>query len=127
MLPVPVYVHSTEAIVQDIVTELGRLKLFSLIILTACVVGFRFIPGSASIKRNIILALVVLTFLVVQGRSVVGAYRNGALYQPRKNMTLSDLQVLEIRHNGRMFGGKNVLPLLVADYMPKAKVFLYDE
>ena len=125
VLPSSVYAESREAIVQDIVADLGRLNLFSLIILTACVIGTRFIPDGASRKRNLLLGLAVLTFLVAQGRSVVGAYRNSALYQPRKDMTLSDLQILEIRHNGRMFGGKNVIPLLVADYMPNAKIFLY--
>ena len=29
--------------------------------------------------------------------------------------------------HSRFFSGKDVLPLLVADYMPRAKVFLYDE
>jgi hypothetical protein len=42
-------------------------------------------------------------------------------------MALSDLQIHENLFHGRLFSGKNVLPLLVADYMPHAKVFLYDE
>jgi len=42
-------------------------------------------------------------------------------------MALSDLQILENLYHSRLFSGKNILPLLVADYMPQAQVFLYDE
>ena len=42
-------------------------------------------------------------------------------------MAISDLQIYDGLYDGRLFRGKKVLPLLVADHMPKAKVFLYDE
>jgi hypothetical protein len=42
-------------------------------------------------------------------------------------MTLSDLQIVENLYDSRWFSGKDVLHILVADYMPHAKVFLYDE
>ena len=41
-------------------------------------------------------------------------------------MAVSNLQIEDKLFNGRRFSGKKVLPLLVADYMPDAKVFLYD-
>jgi hypothetical protein len=127
MLPMPAYANSVETMVQEMVTELGKLKLFSIILLSVCLIAARLIPRGPSLRRKLLLGVVLLTFLISQGRSVLGAYKNSGLYQPRKNMTLSDLQILETRHNGRMFGGKKVLPLLVADYMPHGTVFLYDE
>ena len=77
--------------------------------------------------RKLILGLVLLTFFASQGRSMLDTYRNTGLYQRRKTMALSDLQILENLYHSREFSGKNVLPLLVADYMPHAKVFLYDK
>ena len=56
---------------------------------------------------------------------MVHTYRSTELYQPRKIMTLSDLQIVESVYHSREFSGRNVLPLLVADYMPHAKVFIY--
>ena len=127
ILPMPVYASSVEAIMRESVIELGRLQLLSIIILIACLIGVRLIPRGPSLRRKLLLGLGLVTFFASQGRSVLNAYRNSGLYQPRKTMTLSDLQILEIRHNGRLFGGKRVLPLLVADYMPHATIFLYDD
>ena len=42
-------------------------------------------------------------------------------------MALSDLQILENLYHSSKFSGRNILPLLVADYMPQTKVFLYDK
>jgi len=127
MLPMPVYAGSPEAIVQQAVKEIGRLNLLGIIILIACFISARLIPRGPSLGRKLLLGLALLTFFVLQGRSVLDTYRNSGLYQRRKTMALSDLQIHEIRYGGRLFGGKRVLPLLVADYMPQAKVFLYDE
>ena len=77
--------------------------------------------------RKLLLGLVLLIFFASQGRSIIDTYRTG-LVQRRKTMTLSDLQIVDNVYDSRLFSGKDVLPLLVADYMmPQAKVFLYDE
>lgn len=124
MLPMPVYAGSPEAIIREVVTELGRLRLLSIIILIACLVGARLV---GPLGKKLLLGLAFLTFFVVQGRSVLDTYRNSGLYQRRKTMTLSDLQIVENLYDSRWFSGKDVLHILVADYMPHAKVFLYDE
>lgn len=124
MLPMPVYAGSPEPIVRQAVMEIGRLKLLSIIILIACLISARFV---GPLGRKLLLGLVLLTFFVSQGRSVVDTYRNSGLYQQRKTMSLSDLQIVEHLYDSSEFSGKNVLPLLVADYMPQAKIFLYDE
>lgn len=124
MLPMPVYGGSPEPIVRQVVMEIGRLKLLSIIILIACLASARFV---GPLGRKLLLGLVLLTFFVSQGRSVVDTYRYSGLYQQRKTMSLSDLQIVESVYHGRKFSGKNVLPFLVADYMPQAKIFLYDE
>lgn len=124
MLPMPVYAGSPEPIVRQVVMEIGRLKLLSIIILIACLISARFV---GPLGRKLLLGLVLLTFFVSQGRSVVDTYRNSGLYQQRKTMSLSDLQIVEHLYDSSEFSGKNVLPLLVADYMPQAKIFLYDE
>jgi len=67
-----------------------------------------------------------VTFFVAQAASMVDAYRSTA-YRPHKIMTLSDLQIVENVYHGREFSGRNVIPLLVADYMPHARVFIYDQ
>ena len=124
MLPMPVYAGSPEAIMQQLVMELGRLRLLSIIILIACLIGARFV---GPLGKKLLLGLALLTFFVAQGRSILDTYRNSGLYQRRKIMSLSDLQIIENVYASRFFSGKDVLPLLVADYMPRAKVFLYDE
>lgn len=58
---------------------------------------------------------------------MLDTYHDTELYQPRKIMTLSDLQIVENVYHSREFSGRNVIPLLVADYMPHAKVFIYDQ
>jgi len=124
ILPMPVYASSSEAIVPELVLEIGRLKL---IILIACFISARLVARGPSLGRKLLLGLVLLTFFASQGRSVLDTYRNSSLYQRRKTMALSDLQIQEKLFEGRLFRGKKVLPLLVADYMPQAKIFLYDE
>ena len=106
---------------------LSRPFLLSVIILIACLITARLVPRGPSLERKLLLGLVLLTFFASQGLSILDAYRNTGLYQRRNTMALSDLQVLEINFGGTLFSGKQVLPLLVADYMPQAKVFLYDE
>jgi hypothetical protein len=123
MLPMPAYAGSPEAIMRQSVMELGRLRLVSIIILIACLIGARFV---GPLGKKLLLGLALLTFFASQGRSILDTYRN-PLYQPRKTMSLSDLQILENVYASRLFSGKDVIPLLVADYMPRAKVFLYDE
>jgi hypothetical protein len=125
MLPMPVYASSAEAMVRGVVMEMGRLRLLSIIILIACLIGARLV---GSLGKKLLLGLAFLTFFVAQGRSVFNYYKNSDLYQRRKTLSLSDLQILDNVYNSRLFSGKDVLPLLVADYMmPQAKVFLYDE
>jgi len=127
MLPMPVYAGSPEAIVQQAVKEIGRLNLLGIIILIACFISARLIPRGPSLGRKLLLGLALLPFFASQGRSVLDTYRNTGLYQRHKTMALSDLQIREKLYNGRRFSGKKVLPLLVADHMPQAKVFLYEE
>jgi hypothetical protein len=106
---------------------LSRPFLLSIIILLGCLIAARLVPRGPWLARKLILALVLLTFFVSQGRSVVDTYRNSGLYERRKTMTLSDLQIVENLYDSRWFSGKDVLHILVADYMPHAKVFLYDK
>ena len=127
MLPMPVYAGSPEAVVRQVVMEIGRLKLLSIIILIACLISARLVPRGPSLGRKLLLGLVLLTFFASQGRSILDTYRNTGLYQRRETMALSDLQILANVYHSREFSGKNVLSLLVADYMPHAKVFLYDK
>jgi len=128
MLPMPIYASSSEAIVREVVMEIGRLKLLSIIvILIACLISARLVARGPSLGRKLLFGLVLLTFFAFQGRSILDAYRNTGLFQRRKTMALSDLQIHDKLYNGRLFMGKKVLPLLVADYMPQAKIFLYDE
>jgi len=125
MLPMPVYAGSPEAIMQQLVMELGRLNLLSIVIMIGCLISARFV---GPLGKKLLLGLALLTFFVAQGRSILSTYRNSGLYQHRKIMSLSDLQIIENVYHSRLFSGKDVLPLLVADYMmPRAKVFLYDE
>jgi len=128
MLPMPVYADSPEAIVRQLVTDIGRLKLLSIIILTACLLSTRLVgPLGRKLILRLILGLVLLTFFALQGRSVLYTYKNTGLYQPRKTMALSDLQIVDNLYHSRFLSGRNVLFHLVADYMPHAKVFLYDK
>ena len=127
MLPMPIYASSSEAIVREVVMGIGRLKLLSIIILIACLISARLVARGPSLGRKLLLGLVLLTFFAFQGRSILDAYRNTGLFQRRKTMALSDLQIHDKLYNGRLFMGKKVLPLLVADYMPQAKIFLYDK
>jgi hypothetical protein len=106
---------------------LSRHFLLSVIILIGCLITARLVPRGPSLGRKLLLGLVLLTFFASQGRSILDTYRNSGLYQRRKTMTLSDLQIVENLYDSRWFSGKDVLHILVADYMPHAKVFLYDE
>ncbi len=128
MLPMPVYADSPEPIVRQVVMEIGRLKVLSIIILIACLLSTRLVgPLGRKFILSLILGLVLLTFFASQGRSILDTYRYTDLYQRHKTMALSDFQIVENLYHSSLFSGKNVLPLLVADYMPHAKVFLYDE
>jgi hypothetical protein len=106
---------------------LSRPFLLSVIILIGCLITARLVPRGPSLGRKVVLGLVLLTFFASQGRSILDTYRNTDLYERRKTITLSDLQILENLYDSRWFSGKDVLHILVADYMPHAKVFLYDE
>jgi hypothetical protein len=123
MLPMSVYAGSPEAIMRQMVTELGRLRLLSIIILIACLISARLV---GPLGKKLLLGLALLIFFASQGRSIIDTYRTD-LYQRRKTMTLSDLQIVDNVYDSQWFSGKDVLPILVADYMPHAKVFLYDE
>ena len=105
----------------------SRKKVYGGEMLIACLISARLVARGPSLGRKLLLGLVLLTFFASQGLSILDTYRNTDLYQYRKTMALSDLQILENLYHSRLFSGKNVLPLLVADYMPQAKVFLYDE
>jgi hypothetical protein len=101
----------------------GWLKLVVLLVL---LISARFVARGPALGRRLLLGLVFLTFFASQGLSILTAYRNTNQYRNRKTMRLADFQI----HEGlgsRLFGGRNVLPLLVADYVPRAKIFLYDE
>jgi hypothetical protein len=124
LLPLPVYASSPAALVRQAFTYIGTLRLVMLI---ACLLNVCLIARGPALGRKLLLGFVLLTFFAAQGRSLLSTYRNTDLYRPRKTMTLSDLQIVDNLYNSRLFSGRNVLPLLVADYMPQAKVFLYDE
>ena len=124
MLPMPTYASSPEAIVRQVFMHPLRL---SIIVLIACLISARLVPRGPSLGRKLLLGLVFLTFFAAQGQSILYTYRTTDLYQHRKIMALSDFQILENIYHSSLFSGKDVLPLLVADYMPQAKVFLYDE
>ena len=126
MLPMPIYASSSEAIVREVVMGIGRLKLLSIIILIACLISARLVARGPSLGRKLLLGLVLLTFFAFQGRSILDAYRNTGLFQRHKTMALSDFQIVDNLYHSSEFSGRNILPLLVADYMPQAKVFLYD-
>ena len=78
-------------------------------------IAARLVAKGPSLGRKILLGLVLVTFFVSQGASMMDTYHNTELYQPRKIMTLSDLQIVENVYHGREFSGRNVIPLLVAD------------
>jgi hypothetical protein len=126
--PMPAYADSPEAIVRQMVMEIGPLKVASIIILLVCLLSTRLVgPLERKLILRLALGLVLLTFFAVQGRSVLHTYRNSELYQGRKTMALSDLDMVDNLYHTHLFSGRYVLFLLVADYMPHAKVFLYDK
>jgi hypothetical protein len=124
MLPMSVYAGSPEAIMRQLIMELGRRNLLSIVIMLACLISARFV---GPLGKKLLFGLAFLTFFLAQGRSILDTYRDTGLYQHRKIMSLSDLQIVDNVYHSRLFSGKDVLPLLVADYMPRAKVFIYDE
>jgi hypothetical protein len=124
MLPMPIYADSPGAIVRQVFMKTSTLQLVMLI---ACLISARLVARGPSLGRKILFGLVLLTFFILQGRSILSTYRNTDLYRSRTTMALSNLQILENVYHSREFSGRNVLPLLVADYMPQTKVFLYDE
>jgi len=124
MLPMPVYASSPEAIMRQMFTQFGTLRLVMLI---ACLINVPLVIRGPALGRKLLLGLVLLIFFAIQGKELLYTYKHANLYQHRKTMALSDLQILENLYHSREFSGKNVLPLLVADYMPQAKVFIYDE
>ena len=122
--PVAVHASTAESIIRQVSMRTGWLKLAMLVGWLVCA---RLVTKGPSLARKLLFGLVLGTFVVSQGLSIIETYRNTTLYQPRKTMTLSDLQIIANLYNAREFSGRNALPLLVADYMPQAKVFLYDE
>jgi hypothetical protein len=116
-----VHTDSAKSLAQQISMELGRLALLSIFLLVACFVVGRIFARGPRLVRTMLLGIGLLTFFAVQGRLV---YVNSD-FQRGKSLVVSKRQI-EDNLNGRMFYGKKVLPLLVADYMPYAKVFLYD-
>jgi hypothetical protein len=104
-----------------------KTSTLKLVMLIACLISARLVARGPSLGRKILFGLIFLTSFASQGRSLLYTYRNTELYRYRTTMALSDLQILENVYHSKLFSGKDVLPLLVADYMPQAKVFLYDE
>jgi hypothetical protein len=127
MLPVPIYASSPATIVPEMVMEIGRLNMLGIIILIACLISARLAPRGPSLGRKLLLGLALLPFFALQGRSMLDTYRNSNQYRYRKTIALSDFQIVDNLYHSREFSGRNILPLLVADYMPEAKVFLYDD
>jgi hypothetical protein len=123
MLLASIYVAFRETFLRELLS-IGKLNLLSIVTLIACLISARLV---GPLGKKFLLGLVLLTFFVSQGRSVLGTYRHSGLYQHRKIMTLSDLQIVENVYASRWFSGRDVLPLLVADYMPRTTVFLYDQ
>ena len=121
--PAVVHAITAEAIIRQVSLRTGWLKLAMLI---GWFIGARLVAKGPALGRKILFGLVIVTFLVSQGISMVDTYRTTQLYQPRRIMTLSDLQIVENVYHSREFSGRNVLPLLVADYMPHTRVFIYD-
>ena len=78
-------------------------------------------------SQKFILGILLLLFFTSQARSILSTYRNTELYHRRQTMTLSDLQILENLYDSSKFSGRNILPIVVGDYMPKTKVLLYDK
>jgi hypothetical protein len=122
--PIAADASTAETIIRDVSLRPGWLKLAMLM---GWLVAARLVAKGPPLGRKIILGLVLVTFFVFQGASMLNAYRSTELYQPRKIMTLSDLQIVENVYHSREFSGRNVIPLLVADYMPHARVFIYDQ
>jgi hypothetical protein len=123
MLSLSVHAGVPEAIVRELLA-IGRVNLLCISALMACLIIGRLVGPRG---KRLLLGLAFLTFLVSQGRSLLDTYINSDLYKHRKIMSLSDLLVVENAPASRWFSGRDVLPLLVADYMPRAKVFLYDD
>ena len=121
MLQGSVHTDSAKSLAQQISMELGRAELLTIFVLVACFVVGRIFARGPSLVRTMLLGIGLLTFFAVQGRLV---YFSSA-FQRGKSLVVSNRQI-EDSLDGRMFYGKKVLPLLVADYMPYAKVFLYD-
>ena len=121
-LVMPANAGPADAVVRE-AARIGKANLLVTMILIACLFSSRLIESRA---RKIVLGLALLTFFVAQGRNVL-VYSNASLYQHRKLMTISDLQIIDDVYTSRWFSGKNVLPLVVADYMPRAKIFIYDD
>jgi len=123
MGPIAADASTAETIIRQVSLRTGWLKLAMLI---GWLIGARLVSKGPSLGRKILLGLVLMTFFVSQGASMMDTYHSTELYQPRKIMTLSDLQIVENVYHGREFSGRNVIPLLVADYMPHARIFIYD-
>jgi len=121
MLQGTIHADSAKSLAQQISMEQGRLALLSIFILVACFVVGRIFARGPRLVRTMLLGIALSTFFVEQVRLV---HLNSG-FQRRNSLAVSRWQI-EDNLNGRMFYGKKVLPLLVADYMPYAKVFLYD-
>src|SRR5215813_490599 len=121
MLQGTIHADSAKSLAQQISMEQGRLALLSIFILVACFVVGRILARGPRLVRTMLLGIALSTFFVEQVRLV---HLNSG-FQRRNSLAVSRWQI-EDNLNGRMFYGKKVLPLLVADYMPNAKVFLYD-
>jgi hypothetical protein len=94
--------------------------------LVASLAAARLLALAPALVRTLALGGVLVIFFIFQGRSIVHAVKHTGLYQRHPTIALSDLLINE-HIDSRMLSGKNVLPILVADYMPQATVFLYDE
>ena len=124
MLPMPVYASSPEAILRQVFMQFRHAEARY-----ADSVPYQRLscsPRSIARKKTFSWPSTLDIFCLTGKRDPLHL-QDTSFYQRRKTMALSDLQILETLYHSSEFSGKNVLPLLVADYMPQAKVFLYDE
>jgi len=112
---------SAKSLAQQISMDLSRLGLLSVFILVVCFVVGRIFARGPRLVRTMLLGIALSAFFVSQGRLV---YSNSG-FQRRNSLAVSK-RMIEDNLGSRRFYGKKVLPLLAADYMPYAKIFLYD-
>lgn len=115
---------SARFLAQPIFVDLGKTQLLSIFILVACFVAGRILSRGPRLERTVLLGIALSAFFVSQVRLVHSNYLNNG-FQRRTSLVVSKWMI-EGNLSARRFSGKKVLPLLVADYMPHAKLFLYD-